>query len=84
MVGHLLNTAQSQQRQKEALEALVENTRQREFDKLFDAIPLYYGEDPDKFEPWLSQLENACMVGKRDNQGGSYMFQRWTGPRSPE
>ena len=66
MAGHLLNTAQSQQRQKEALEALVENTRQREFDKLFDAIPLYDGEDPDKFEPWLSQLENACMVGKRD------------------
>ena len=27
MAGHLLNTAQSQQRQKEALEALVENTR---------------------------------------------------------
>ena len=66
MAGHLLNTAQSQQRQKEALEALVENTRQREFDKLFDAIPLYDGEDPDKFEPWLSQLENACMVGKKD------------------
>ena len=66
MAGHLLNTAEVQKKQKEALEALVENTRQREFDKLFDAIPLYDGEDPDKFEPWLSQLENACMVGKRD------------------
>ena len=21
---------------------------------------------PDKFEPWLTQLENACIVGKRD------------------
>ena len=66
MANHLLDTAQLQQKQKVALEALVENTRQREFDKLFDAIPLYDGEDPDKFEPWLSQLENACMVGKRD------------------
>ena len=66
MAGHLLDTAKSQRKQKEALEALVENTRQREFDKLFDAIPLYDGEDPDKFEPWLSQLENACVVGKRD------------------
>ena len=66
MTGHLLSTAQSQQKQKEALEALVENTRQREFNKLFDAIPLYDGEDPDKFEPWLGQLENVCMVGKRD------------------
>ena len=66
IAGHLLSTAKSQKKQKEALQALVENTRQREFDKLFDAIPLYDGEDPDKFEPWLSQLENACMVGKRD------------------
>ena len=66
MAGHLLDTAKSQRKQKEALEALVENTKQREFDKLFDAIPLYDGEDPDKFEPWLSQLENACVVGKRD------------------
>ena len=66
MASHLLDTAKSQRKQKEALEALVENTRQREFDKLFDAIPLYDGEDPDKFEPWLSQLENACVVGKRD------------------
>ena len=66
MAGHLLDTAKSQRKQKDALEALVENTRQREFDKLFDAIPLYDGEDPDKFEPWLSRLENACVVGKRD------------------
>ena len=65
MAGHLLDTAKSQRKQKEALEALVENTRQREFDKLFDAIPLYDGEDPDKFEPWLSRLENACVVGKK-------------------
>ena len=26
----------------------------------------YDGEDPEKFEPWLSQLESACIVGKRD------------------
>ena len=44
----------------------MENTRQREFDKLFDSIPIYDGEDPEKFEPWLSKLESACLVGKRD------------------
>ena len=44
----------------------MENTRQREFDKLFDSIPVYDGEDPEKFEPWLSKLESACLVGKRD------------------
>ena len=44
----------------------MENTQQREFDKLFDSIPVYDGEDPEKFEPWLSKLESACLVGKRD------------------
>ena len=42
----------------------MENTWQREFDKLFDSILVYDGEDPEKFEPWLSKLESACLVGK--------------------
>ena len=46
--------------------AISGNTRQKEFDKLFDSIPVYDGEDPEKFEPWLSKLESACLVGKRD------------------
>ena len=66
MTEHLNNMARTQQQQGMALERLVENTRQREFDKLFDAIPIYDGEDPEKFEPWLNQLENAWIVGKRD------------------
>ena len=66
MVDHLNLTAEAQDVQTRVLNKLVENTRQREFDKLFNAIPIYDGEDPDKFEPWLTQLENACIVGKRD------------------
>ena len=66
MVDHLNLTAEAQDVQTHVLNRLVENTRQREFDKLFNAIPIYDGEDPDKFEPWLTQLENACIVGKRD------------------
>ena len=66
MVDHLNLTAEAQGMQTHVLNKLVENTRQREFDKLFNAIPIYDGEDPDKFEPWLTQLENACIVGKRD------------------
>ena len=65
MVDHLNLTAEVQDVQTHILTKLVENTRQREFDKLFNAIPIYDGEDPDKFEPWLTQLENACIVGKR-------------------
>ena len=63
MVEHLNMTVKNQQLQGRALGQLVENTRQREFDKLFDSIPVYDGEDPEKFEPWLSKLESACLVG---------------------
>ena len=66
MVEHLNMTVKNQLLQGQALGQLVENTRQREFDKLFDSIPVYDGEDPEKFEPWLSKLESACLVGKRD------------------
>ena len=66
MVEHLNMTAKKQLLQGQAFGRLVENTRQREFDKLFDSIPVYDGEDPEKFEPWLSKLESACLVGKRD------------------
>ena len=66
MVDHLNLTAEAQEVQTQVLNKLVKNTRQREFDKLFNAIPIYDGEDLDKFEPWLTQLENACIVGKRD------------------
>ena len=66
MVEHLNMTVKNQELQGKALSQLVENTRQREFDKLFDSIPIYDGEDPEKFEPWLSKVESACIVGKRD------------------
>ena len=66
MVEHLNMTVKNQELQGKALGQLVENTRQQEFDKLFDSIPIYDGEDPEKFEPWLSKLESACIVGKRD------------------
>ena len=33
---------------------------------MFNTIPIYDGEDPDKFEPWPEQLQNACRVGKHD------------------
>ena len=51
MVEHLNMTVKNQLLQGQALGQLVENTRQREFDKLFDSIPVYDGEDPEKFEP---------------------------------
>ena len=66
MVEHLNMTVKNQELQGQALGQLVENTHQLEFDKLFDSIRIYDGEDPEKFEPWLSKLKSACIVGKRD------------------
>ena len=68
MAEHLNMAVKNQNLQGQALEQLIENTWQREFDKLFDSIPIYDGEDLEKFEPWLSKLESACIVGKRDVQ----------------
>ena len=66
MVAHMNASTAAQETQSVALAQLVENTRQWEFDKMFNAIPIYDGEDPDKFEPWLEQLQNTCRVGKHD------------------
>ena len=41
MVDHLNLTAEAQDVQTTVLNKLVENTHQREFDKLFNAIPIY-------------------------------------------
>ena len=66
MVEQLRITRDTQLDQVKALVQLAETSKQRELDKLYDNIPIYDGEDPDKFETWLNQLENACLVGKRD------------------
>ena len=49
MVAHMNTSTAAQETQSVALVQLVENTRQREFDKMFNVIPIYDGEDPDKF-----------------------------------
>ena len=66
MAAHMNASTAAQETQSVALAQLVENTHQREFNKMFNAIPIYDGEDPNNFEPWLEQLQNACRVGKRD------------------
>ena len=78
MVEHLNMTAKNQLLQGQALGRLVESTRQREFDKLFDSIPVYDGKDPEKFEPWLSKLESACPSREERCERGSHMLQHRT------
>ena len=49
-----------------ALQQLAFSSHQREYDRLFNAIPIYDGEDPSKCEVWIEKLETACRTGKRD------------------
>ena len=68
MVEQLRIARNTQLDQVKVLAQLAETSKQRELDKLYDNIPIYDGEDPDKFEVWLNQLRNACLVGKKDPQ----------------
>ena len=64
--SHLTQGIQAQGDQALALQQLAFGSHQREFDRLFNTIPIYDGEDPSKCEVWIEKLETACRMGKRD------------------
>ena len=64
--SHLTQGIQAQGDQAAALQQLALSSHQREYDCLFNAIPIYDGEDPSKCEAWIEKLEVACRTGKRD------------------
>ena len=64
--SHLTQGIQVQGDQAAALQQLALSSHQREYDHLFNAIPIYDGEDPSKCEAWIEKLEVACRTGKRD------------------
>ena len=48
------------------LQQLNDSQYQNNFKSLFDNIPVYDGNDPDEFFPWLDALEAACFYSGRD------------------
>ena len=64
--GHITMGVEAQDEQAHALRTLAANYRQRDYDRLFNAIPMYNGEDVTACEDWLEKLETACRTGKRD------------------
>ena len=64
--SHLAQGIQAQADQALAFQQLAFSSHQREYDRLFNAIPIYDGEDPSKCEVWIEKLETACRTGKRD------------------
>ena len=64
--SHLTQGIQAQGDQAVALQQLAFSSHQREYNHLFNEIPIYDGEDPSKCEVWIEKLEMACRTGKRD------------------
>ena len=64
--GHVTLGVWAQGEQAQALHLLAESLQQRDYDRLFSAIPMYNGEDPTACEEWLEKLETACRTGQRD------------------
>ena len=64
--GHVTLGIQAQDEQAQALRLLAASSQQRDYDRLFNAIPMYNGEDPTACEAWLQKLESACRTGRRD------------------
>ena len=71
MANTALNRSLMQQQRERAnfgqtLEQLVTTQKQGQYNDLFVHIPVYDGEDKDKFFEWLDALEAACAYSKRD------------------
>ena len=64
--GHVTLGVWAQGEQAQVLRLLAESSQQRDYDRLFSAIPMYNGEDPTACEEWLEKLETACQTGRRD------------------
>ena len=69
MANTALNRSLMQQQRERAnfgqtLEQLVTTQKQGQYNDLFVHIPVYDGEDKDKFFEWLDALEAACAYSK--------------------
>ena len=77
MVEHLNMTVKNQLLQGQALGQLVENTRQREFDKLFDSIQCMMGRTLKSLS--LVKQIGKCLSSREERcERGSHMLQYWT------
>ena len=59
-------TTKAQEKQREALEKLNLNTKQRDHDHMFASIKPYDGKDPKEFDVWIDQIMTACKISGRN------------------
>ena len=49
-----------------ALITLAESTQQRNFDNIFESIPIYDGTEKEGIFEWIERLEAACLQSRGD------------------
>ena len=59
-------TMETQQRQTQVMADIMEESKIRRHDRMFQNIPVFDGKDPAMFDDWAERLELACSLSGRD------------------
>ena len=59
-------TMENQQKQTQVMADIMEESRIRRHDRMFQNIPVFDGKDPAMFDDWAERLELACSLSGRD------------------
>ena len=59
-------TMENQQNQTQVMADIMEESRIRRQDRMFQNIPVFDGKDPSMFDDWTERLELACSLSGRD------------------
>ena len=63
--AHLNLTMENQQRQTQVMADIIEESKIRRHDRMFQNIPIFDGKDPAMFDDWAERLELACSLSGR-------------------
>ena len=59
-------TIENQQKQTQVMADIMEESKIRRHDKMFQNIPIFDGKDPARFDDWAERLELACSLSGRN------------------
>ena len=70
-------TMENQQNQTQVMADIMEESRIRRHDRMFQNIPVFDGKDPTMFDYWTERLELACSLSGRDIKRGVHFATQW-------
>ena len=59
-------TIENQQKQSHVMADIMEESKIRRHDRMFQNIPIFDGKDPGMFDDWAERLELACSLSGRN------------------